>query len=501
MGRRDRGNSGSDGFGSSGDGYVSPFSDDGYVSHDDGDANADANYVNYSDDTGQNARQNPAHSTVHNDRRGGTNDGQTRSSSRVDGRYETPPSSAPKQTPLPDPVGNVFNGESDDSGSRSSNDTSSAKRSPTRFIPALIIMAIAFAPGFISSITDNHSSDSSSGSSQTTEAVDNTTYKTLDISGELKYYESSGSTGKTLAGKFAIVGAQRGPSDCNGQPTMLVTYQFTNLSKEITSAQDYLSYSVYHQGMGLRQIGCFAKSNPDGYNMRDISKDVQPKATHEFKVAYEMPDQAVRTFQSQNTGQDITQIDQDLTYDVRISNYSRNLPTSIGATITLPQDANDFNPTDVTKPRTIETSSATGDFKNGLQRIIGNSYVYSDVLGANKQIDVKAVSAKRGPDTYDGRHTVIVTYQWINHTKIPLTFNDAMTETAYQNGVELEKTVFSDPTDTYSVATRDAPVMPDVPTTTTIAYELRDDTSQVSVDVQGYANSDGGKASWKLNLE
>lgn len=489
MGRRDRGNSGSDGFGSSGDGYVSPFSDDGYVSHDDGDANADANYVNYSDDTGQ------------DDFGGSSTDSSTRltkpsarshSGQAYDSQQDINQTPSHRASDTKTPV----------------NRTLSAAMSPkgrsNGIITTIVVVAVALLFPAIDNLinnTDNHSSDSSSGSFQTTEAVDNTTYKTLDISGELKYYESSGSSGKTLAGKFAIVGAQRGPSDCNGQPTMLVTYQFTNLSKESTSAQDYLSYSVYHQGMGLRQIGCFAKSNPDGYNMRDISKDVQPKATHEFKVAYEMPDQAVRTFQSQNTGQDITQIDQDLTYDVRISNYSRNLPTSIGATITLPQDANDFNPTDVTKPRTIETSSATGDFKNGLQRIIGNSYVYSDVLGANKQIDVKAVSAKRGPDTYDGRHTAIVTYQWINHTKIPLTFNDAMTETAYQNGVELEKTVFSDPTDTYSVATRDAPVMPDVPTTTTIAYELRDDTSQVSVDVQGYANSDGGKASWKLNLE
>lgn len=455
------------GFGS-GDGYVSPFADDDYVSH--------GIDTSGSDDGTPNDPYAPYDPVNSNDR---DHDHKPDNTSHTDtDRNGRAPLRITKMA-----------------------DDRTMRRNGT-FFKKVIIMTVAIVLVLFARnlFKGNSNSSSTSSSSTSNEEIDTTKYTTLDRTGEITYYESAGSNGKTLSGKFAILEAQRGPADCNGQPTMLVTYRFTNLSKTNANAQNYLSYSVYHQGVGLQQIGCFADGDPDGYSMFDISSDVQPKASHEFKVAYQLPDQAVRSFQAANTGQDATAIEQDLTYDVRISNYARNLPTSIGATVTLPQDVNDLNPTDGAKPRTFEAPSATVDFKDGLRLFTGYSYTYDDSLSVHERIEAEAISARRGPNTYNGKHTVIVTYHWINHTKVPYTFNDAVRETVYQNGVELERTVFSEPTDSYSVTTRDAPVMPRVPMTTTMAYVLRDDTSALTATIEG-PTSDEDTMSWDLKLE
>ncbi|WP_165777341.1 DUF5067 domain-containing protein [Bifidobacterium primatium] len=312
------------------------------------------------------------------------------------------------------------------------------------------------------------------GSSRTTGGYSTTTptskpvkYEVLDRTGKLMYLTQSD---KTLSAEFTVVSAQRGPKSCSAQNTVLVKYRAKNTSKTDIDMQSYLSFDVYDSGIGLRQIGCFAGGNPDGYDFSDTIRKIAPGASLEFMKAYELRN------------------NNDTLFDVRIGNYARNLPKSVGASFTLPKDS---SVTDVTEPGKVVKPDMPQGFTLGMTRLNGASYRHDDVFDDKRAVDVKATGVTRGPKTYNGKNTVIVTYQWVNRTPIPLTFTNAVATTAYQDGVELKQTVLSQPFAGYSVATRDVPVMEDVPMTTTMAYELRSDSTPVTTSVKGYAGLDG----------
>ncbi|WP_163200548.1 MULTISPECIES: DUF5067 domain-containing protein [Bifidobacterium] len=316
----------------------------------------------------------------------------------------------------------------------------------------------------------------SSGYATTTPTSKPAKYEVLDRTGKLTYLKQSS---KTLSAEFTVVSARRGPKSCSAQNTVLVKYQAKNTSKTDIDMQSYLSFDVYDSGIGLRQVGCFAGGNPDGYDFSDSIRKIAPGGSLEFMKAYELRN------------------NNDTLFDVRVGNYARNMPTSIGASFTLPKDS---TATDVTSPGKVVKPDMPQGFTLGMTRLDGASYRYDDILGDQRGIDIKATGVRRGPKTYSGKNTVIVTYQWVNRTPIPLTFTNAVTTTAYQDGVELKQTVFSQPFAGYSVATRDVPVMEDVPMTTTMAYELLSDSKPVTTSVKGYAGLDGKTVKKEFSL-
>ena len=348
------------------------------------------------------------------------------------------------------------------------------RRHPIRNIIAIIVILYLLSdvfPGIgsffgLGGDSDGRSRSSSYSSYSPPKTAQPLRFKVLDRTGNLTYVERSD---KTLSADFTIVSAQRGPKSCSGQNTLLVKYQTKNTSTTDIDMTSYLSFDVYDSGIGLRNIGCFAGDNPKGYEFSDTMRKIRPGASMEFMQAYELRNAA------------------DTSYDVRVGSHSRNMPTSIGASFTLPKDVNDLAATDVAKPGQIIKPDMPKDFTQGMTRLTGASYRYDDVT-AGRQVDVKPVSAVKGPKTYKGAPTVIVTYRWVNRTPIPLSFTDAVTTTVYQNGVELKPTSFSDRFPGHSVATRDVPVMQDVPMTTTMAYELGSESQPVTTSMKGFAS-------------
>lgn len=82
-------------------------------------------------------------------------------------------------------------------------------------------------------------------------------------------------------------------------------------------------------------------------------------------------------------------------------------------------------------------------------------------------------------DSYQGKDVIVVTYTWTNNSDKATSFTIALNAQAYQNGVELETSLFTDGAEVGDL--RD--VKPGTTSTVKIAYELAD-TSEVEVEVK-----------------
>lgn len=82
-------------------------------------------------------------------------------------------------------------------------------------------------------------------------------------------------------------------------------------------------------------------------------------------------------------------------------------------------------------------------------------------------------------DSYQGKDVIVVTYTWTNNSDKATSFTVALNAQAYQNGVELETSLFTDGAEVGDL--RD--VKPGTTSTVKIAYELAD-TSEVEVEVK-----------------
>lgn len=106
-----------------------------------------------------------------------------------------------------------------------------------------------------------------------------------------------------------------------------------------------------------------------------------------------------------------------------------------------------------------------------------------------EKADVTIVSARRGPDTYDHRKTVIVTYRMTNQSSDTVRFYD-FGYAVYQHGMGLSHTTVGDYTkvtdadqdglDYYDFRSESADVASGSSADVTIAFELRDDSDIVA---------------------
>ena len=80
---------------------------------------------------------------------------------------------------------------------------------------------------------------------------------------------------------------------------------------------------------------------------------------------------------------------------------------------------------------------------------------------------------------YEGKSVIVVTYSWVNNSDKPASAYVTLSDKAFQNGVELEKSFFVEAMD---ASGWDSEVKPGSGTTFQQAYELADNTT-VSVEV------------------
>lgn len=94
---------------------------------------------------------------------------------------------------------------------------------------------------------------------------------------------------------------------------------------------------------------------------------------------------------------------------------------------------------------------------------------YSDEYMADARID----SIVRGPRTYDGIDTVIVTYTWINRTDSPISLEWLGSISAYFNGEEVDtRYVSADAVEGFENSSEFIEVLPDIEFTVTVAYGI-----------------------------
>jgi hypothetical protein len=99
-------------------------------------------------------------------------------------------------------------------------------------------------------------------------------------------------------------------------------------------------------------------------------------------------------------------------------------------------------------------------------------------------LQCEIVSATLGGKTYDGKPTVVVTYQFTNNSTEPAAFYTSFTDTVYQNGIECERSYNLEETN------EDKEIKPGATIEVVLDYELNDTTSDIEVEIAGWLSWD-----------
>ena len=115
----------------------------------------------------------------------------------------------------------------------------------------------------------------------------------------------------------------------------------------------------------------------------------------------------------------------------------------------------------------------------------GEQDTEGDIEGAH----VKIVSAVKSANDYNGKPTVLVTYEWTNTTAKNNSFAVLAHPQAFQNGKALETAIYMDSPEGYDSGSYLAEVQPKANATVTLGYVLSDE-SPVTVDVTALISTD-----------
>ncbi|KAB7791176.1 DUF5067 domain-containing protein [Bifidobacterium leontopitheci] len=123
-----------------------------------------------------------------------------------------------------------------------------------------------------------------------------------------------------------------------------------------------------------------------------------------------------------------------------------------------------------------------------------------DMEGDLKTMHVKIVSAVKSGNDYEGKPTVLVTYEWKNTTEKNNSFMVLANAQVFQNGQALETAVYMDEPEGYDGSSYMADVQPGATATATVGYVLKDQ-SAVTVDVTDtFSLDDSAKVAHTFNL-
>lgn len=124
-----------------------------------------------------------------------------------------------------------------------------------------------------------------------------------------------------------------------------------------------------------------------------------------------------------------------------------------------------------------------------------------DTEGDLEGMHVRIVSAAVSDSDYEGKPTVLVTYEWTNRTTKNNSFMALAHPQVFQNGSALETAVYTQSPAGYDANSYMAEVQPDATATVTIGYVLKD-KSAVTVDVSAFlALSSDAKVTHVFNLQ
>ncbi|KFI50220.1 DUF5067 domain-containing protein [Bifidobacterium biavatii] len=124
-----------------------------------------------------------------------------------------------------------------------------------------------------------------------------------------------------------------------------------------------------------------------------------------------------------------------------------------------------------------------------------------DMEGDLKDLHVKIVSAAKSDNDYEGKPTVLVTYEWTNKTDKNNSFAVLAHPQVFQNGQALDTAVYAETPESYDANSYMAEVQPNATGTATIGYVLKDD-SAITVDVTDLISlDDATKVTYTFELQ
>lgn len=104
-------------------------------------------------------------------------------------------------------------------------------------------------------------------------------------------------------------------------------------------------------------------------------------------------------------------------------------------------------------------------------------------------------------DYYDGSHIIVITYDFTNHSDENQTFLTAISDKAFQNGIQIERAFLVDLIDAHKFKGASAEIQPGATITIKEAYILRDTTSPVSIEVKEFLSLNNNKITKEFHLQ
>ena len=286
----------------------------------------------------------------------------------------------------------------------------------------------------------------------------------LEDEGSLTWAEGS-------SGDVAIVSARRGPRSYADNPTVIVTYRFTNHAANNTSF-GVIHDNVYQHGASLHETSVsdyrnYSAEDPDGldyYDYQSPNLEIANGASLDVTKAYELRDES----------------------DIAVE-LSSNDPVIIRGGFSLAQDRTDLTrlqASDITNALEPDEGAGTTDTAQWFESWDG--YLSGNGVQDSLSFTVRDV-------TYAGRSdrdvdTAVITIDWENTSKHPIYFTRIGYPKFFQNGVELSTASLSSDSDLYDFPSQLQYLQPGVTGTVTFACELRNLTDQVRMQMSG---SDG----------
>ncbi|KAB8289913.1 DUF5067 domain-containing protein [Bifidobacterium avesanii] len=124
-----------------------------------------------------------------------------------------------------------------------------------------------------------------------------------------------------------------------------------------------------------------------------------------------------------------------------------------------------------------------------------------DAEGDVEGLHVKIVSAAKAGNDYEGKPTVMVSYEWTNKTSKNNSFMALAHAQVFQNGSALDTAVYTDAPAGYDAGSSMTEVQPNATAAVTVGYVLKDD-SPVTVDVSAFLSvGDDSKVTHVFTLQ
>lgn len=300
-----------------------------------------------------------------------------------------------------------------------------------------------------SSTSDGNSSDSDNDYSDDAAQNENSTAITVEKTGDV--LDASGES----KGTITIASAATGPADYSGNPTVIVTFKWTNTSNKALTFDSIASPEVYQNGLELRQISFSTSTEVPGYSYESPQTKVDSGENFTTTLAYTLRDTTTPIY---------VQSDRDARYSVS--------PLIISAF--TPGSGSDWTQVE---SNTITISQAASSDRAGMTTIGDSEYTKFSYAFAGVQ---------RGPTDAMDAPSAIVALDWINESANSESFSYYGDVSVMQHNVELDRALYLDDPDGYVNGSPMLNIKPGVKATAQYAVKLNDESSPITVTFTPY---------------